>query len=83
MTDIAESGRLEFQRLALIFDLVGFLPLSFSHGICTREEDFVVTGECSVSLMAWPVVNRSCIEAIFSQSAASRSQTSLSKWLST
>jgi hypothetical protein len=41
---IAESGRLEFQRLALIVDFVGFfLPLSFSPGSCTREEGFMVT----------------------------------------
>jgi hypothetical protein len=41
---IAEGGRLEFQRLAFIADLVGFfLPLSFSPGSCTREEDFMVT----------------------------------------
>jgi hypothetical protein len=41
---IAESGRLEFQRLAFIVDLVGFfLPLSFSPGSCTREEGFMVT----------------------------------------
>jgi len=32
------------QRLAFIVDLVGFfLPLSFSAGGCTREEDFMVT----------------------------------------
>ena len=32
------------QRLALIVDLVGFfLPLSFSPGSCTRDEDFIVT----------------------------------------
>ena len=31
-------------RLAFIVDLVGFLlPLSFSPGGCTREEDFMVT----------------------------------------
>jgi hypothetical protein len=41
---IAESGRLEFQRLAFIVDLVGFfLPLSFSPGSCTRGEGFMVT----------------------------------------
>jgi hypothetical protein len=34
----------EFQRLAFIADLVGFfLPLSFSPGSCTRDEDFMVT----------------------------------------
>jgi hypothetical protein len=40
---IAEGGRLEFQRLALIVDLVGFLlPLSFSSCSCTRDEGLMV-----------------------------------------